>query len=232
MVKRKALGLSMYAGKKHIEDSINQGEHRLLVGGAWEEIGALQLEILRSEGLQPSHNLLDIGCGSLRLGVKAVDYLEENRYWGTDLHASLLGAGYERELVPVGLDKKLPRAHLVEDGDFEFPSVASDIDYAIATSVFTHLPLNHLRLCLRRLFTHTSSQCRFLFSVFLAPSKEQLDTAVEQIPGGPITNPHRDPYHCLSEDVSYLAQGTGWQLKYLGGCNHPRGQKFFIADKT
>lgn len=78
----------MYAGKKHIEDSISDGEHRAVVGGAWEQIGQLQLEILKAVGMKPSHRLLDIGCGSLRLGVRAVDYLDPEHYWGTDLHGA------------------------------------------------------------------------------------------------------------------------------------------------
>lgn len=221
----------MYAGKKHIEDSISDGEHRAVVGGAWEQIGQLQLEILKAVGMKPSHRLLDIGCGSLRLGVRAVDYLDPEHYWGTDLHGGLLKAGYERELVPAGLAAKLPVSHLVEDGEFEFPEVSEQIDFAIATSVFTHLPLNHLRLCLWRLAERVSACGSFVFSVFLVSDAAQLDRSFEQVPGGPITNPHRDPYHYLIDDVLYCATGTGWNPTLLEGFEHPRGQRFFVATR-
>ena len=36
------------------------------------------MALLLAEGLRPEHHLLDIGCGSLRLGCKAVPYLARN----------------------------------------------------------------------------------------------------------------------------------------------------------
>jgi hypothetical protein len=124
---------------------VPNGEHRALIGGMWDEIGALQLDFLRARGLRPDSRLPDIGCGSLRLGVRATDYLETGNYWGTDINESLLTAGYEREIVPSGLAHKLPRDHLIVDGDFTFAHLPRDFDFVIAQSVFTHLPLNHLR---------------------------------------------------------------------------------------
>ncbi len=38
------------------------------VGGMWEEIGRLQFVFLVEKGLQPHHEMLDIGCGTLRGG--------------------------------------------------------------------------------------------------------------------------------------------------------------------
>jgi cyclopropane fatty-acyl-phospholipid synthase-like methyltransferase len=219
----------MYDGTGHIREAIDAGEHRRVIGGAWEEIGALQLQLLIAQGLRPAHRLLDIGCGSLRLGVRAVDYLDAGQYWGSDLHAALMNSGYERELQPAGLAHKLPRTQLVEDAEFRFPGIPRQLDFAIATSVFTHLPLNHLRLCLRRLQQHLETPCVFLFSVFLAPSAAALDDAIEQRPGGPLTRPHIDPYHYLVDDIAYAAATTGWRIDQLGNCDHPRGQIFFRA---
>jgi cyclopropane fatty-acyl-phospholipid synthase-like methyltransferase len=44
-----------------------------LIGGLGELMGDHQLQFLVDQGLKPEHRLLDIGCGSLRLGVKAID---------------------------------------------------------------------------------------------------------------------------------------------------------------
>jgi len=63
--------------------------HREYVGGMWEEIGTLQFNFLLSRGLKPESYLLDIGCGSLRLGVKAIPYLERSHYLGIEKHARL-----------------------------------------------------------------------------------------------------------------------------------------------
>ena len=56
--------------------------HRQYVGGNWDEIGNLQFNFLKSKGLKPESYLLDIACGSLRLGVKAIPYLNPDHYLG------------------------------------------------------------------------------------------------------------------------------------------------------
>ena len=57
-----------YEHLENIAKSVEDGKHRDVVGGLWEEIGCLQLSVLKRIGLQKSHTLLDIGCGSLRGG--------------------------------------------------------------------------------------------------------------------------------------------------------------------
>jgi len=42
----------------------------------YENAGAMQLEFLRKEGLQPDDQLLEIGCGVLRAGQYFIEYLE------------------------------------------------------------------------------------------------------------------------------------------------------------
>lgn len=56
----------------------------LIVGGQSEAIGLLELSTLRTLGLQPGHNVIDVGCGSGRLAVKLAPYLK-GKYIGTDI---------------------------------------------------------------------------------------------------------------------------------------------------
>ncbi len=72
--------------------------HRGYVGGMWEEIGKLQFDFLLCKGLKPDSHLLDIACGSLRLGVKAIPYLERSHYLGIEKESGLVKAGLEKEL--------------------------------------------------------------------------------------------------------------------------------------
>jgi cyclopropane fatty-acyl-phospholipid synthase-like methyltransferase len=215
---------SIYYDPNRIAAKVSAGAHREAIGGMWDEIGALQLDFLRANGLRPQSRLLDIGCGSLRLGVRAVEYLEAGNYWGTDLNESLLNAGWEKEIVPAGLAHKLPRGNLVVDADFTFAGVPRAFDFAMAQSVFTHLPLNHMRLCLINLAAHIEGACTFFATAFIAPEGALANPCRHQ-PGNITTHPHRDPYHYAVADLAYAASGTSWQVEFLGDWAHPRNQK-------
>lgn len=208
--------------QQRIAEQASTGAHRKIIGGLWDEIGALQLDYLKANGLTPRSKLLDIGCGSLRLGVRAVDYLEAGNYWGTDLNQSLLDAGYDKEIVPAGLEPKLSRDRLIVDSDFSFAGVPRDVDVAIAQSVFTHLPFNHLRLCLANLAGHVTGPCTLFLTVFIAPD-DALSKPFDQ--GGVQTYPHRDPYHYSVADLRHAAAGLPWAVDYIGDWGHPRHQK-------
>ena len=60
------------------------------VGGYFEEIGFLQLELLIACGLKRNHFLIDVGCGSGRLLQHLPKYLSDGRYLGTDVVPALL----------------------------------------------------------------------------------------------------------------------------------------------
>ena len=92
---------SSYDDPDFVAGQVRAGQHREVIGGLWDEMGRLQLEFMRAQGLQPQHRLLDLGCGSLRAGIHFVRYLDAGRYYGLDHNQSLLDAGYGTELVPV-----------------------------------------------------------------------------------------------------------------------------------
>ncbi len=127
---------------------VTAGQHREVIGGLWDQIGLLQLDFLRAQGLLPNHHMLDLGCGSLRGGVHFVRYLDAGRYHGLDSNQSLLDVGYETELAVVGLQDRLPRSNLFCNPDFFLPVEDGFFDIGIAQSVFTHLTFNSIRRCL------------------------------------------------------------------------------------
>ena len=123
--------------------------HRKAIGLPWAELGQLQFDFLVGRGLKPEHYLLDVGCGPLRAGVHFIRYLEAGHYYGIDLHAELLAAGRDVELPRHGLVDKRPVLTVM--ADFDFRKLDRQFDFALAQSVFTHLPLNHIIRCLMRM---------------------------------------------------------------------------------
>jgi SAM-dependent methyltransferase len=217
---------SPYLAPGFYDAALAKGRHRDIVGGRWDETGRLQLALLRREGLLPHHRLLDIGCGSLRLGVRAVPYLDPGHYWGTDLSSALMRRGYAAELAQ---KDRLPPGQLVEDADFSFPGIPADIDFAIAFALFTHLPAETLGRGLVRIRATFPALNRLLFTVFLAPLTG-ADRPHRQ-PDGVVTPPDRAPRHLPEPEVTRLAHAAGFALTRLPD-RLPRGQVMFRALPT
>jgi SAM-dependent methyltransferase len=213
--------INRYGGRLS-DAQIAAGRHRDSVGGAWEEIGRLQLDYLVAAGLSPSDHLLDVGCGALRGGLHFVRFLEPGHYFGIDVNKSLLRAALSKELPEAGLDDRMPRGNLRATARFECDFGVA-FDHVLAVSVFTHLPLNHIRLCLYQVARVTTPGGRFHATYFPADPGVPFDREVRQ----PATRtfPERDPYHYLPADLAWAASSVApWAVREVGSWGHPRGQ--------
>lgn len=224
-IQRHRAQASHYYDNDHVKQQVRDGRHRDLVGGKWDEIGSLQFDFLVAKGLAPHHRLIDVGCGSLRGGVHFGRYLDPGNYYGIDLNRALIEAGYDHELKPKGLDKRVPRNNLHVTGEFDFSTFDVPFDYALALSVFTHLPLNMMRVCLERLAPSMAPGGAFFATVFEADAKQPTWMPVQHRPGDIITCGDRDPYHYRREDLTYIACSSGWTMEWIGPFDHPRDQQ-------
>jgi len=100
------------------------------VGGSYDALGEIEKQMLIGYGLEPSHTLIDVGCGSGRLAKALVPHLTHGRYLGTDVVWELLD--YAREGCPESW-----QFALVDDIRIPFPDNCADL--ACFFSVFTHL---------------------------------------------------------------------------------------------
>lgn len=219
--------VSPYHAPGFYDRELARGRHRDIVGGRWDETGHLQMVLLKAEGLEPHHRLLDIGCGALRLGCKAVPYLQPGHYWGTDLSAELMARGYDRELAEADRPR-LPRDQLVKDPDFAFPGVPPTITHAIAFAVFTHLPLPYLTHALGNLATRFPDLQSLLLTLFLAPDGH---TGPFRQPDGVVTHPDRAPWHLTGDGWAPDGRLGGFRLDRRPD-RLPRGQVLFRATRA
>lgn len=224
----KPVHLSKYYDRDTIAKEVAAGEHRGTVGGEWDKIGMLQFEYLVAKALQPEHRLLDIGCGCLRGGVRFIRYLAPANYFGVDINQSLLDAGYNVELAQASLQDRLPRENLVCSGEFEFDKFKTKFDVAIAQSLFTHLPFNHIRHCLTNLAPVMEIGGVFFATFFELPRSSPITASFTHSPGDVTTHGDADPYHYWLSDMFYAAARLPWRIQIGGSWNHPRGQKMLL----
>lgn len=207
------------------EQELQDGEHRDFIGGLWDEVGDLQFRFVVDQGLARGTNFLDIGCGCLRGGVRFIQYLDAGRYYGMDINESLLEAGYEQELLQCDLQKKMPRKNLIADPEFDFSRFGVQFGAAVAQSVFTHLPMNHIQLCLIELAKVLEPGGRLFATIFECPDEHPPEQPLVHKPGGVISSLARDPYHYRLADIRLLADASCWNVEYIGDWQHPRDQK-------
>lgn len=212
--------VSPYLAAGFYDRALAQGRHRQITGGWWEETGRLQLDLLRGAGLQPGHRLLDIGAGALRLGCKAVPYLDPGHYWATDASGALMRRGWQVELAD---RDRLPLRQLIEDAGFALPGVPGDIDFAIAFAVFTHLPPDCLAQALASLRARCPALRGFLFTVFLPPSADRPRRGDDA-----VTHPDRPPRHVAAGSVGATCAAHGFVLT-IRPDRLPRGQTLCLA---
>lgn len=183
------------------------------VGGMWDEIGQLQFETLLSFGLQPSHRLLDIGCGALRGGVRFIGHLDPANYTGIDISEHILEAG--KELLPPGLlDARRPR--LLQNTNLRFSEfLDGEFDFVLAQSVFTHMPRSEIEECLTYLPRVLAPNGLFVFTVFF-DERERYDPKMEN-------------FFYPKSEVEKMCIRHGWSPSFVEEFKHPRDQKLFIA---
>ncbi len=195
----------------------------------WDEIGKLQFEFMLTHGLLPQHRLLDVGCGSLRGGVHFVRYLEKGNYYGVDQDQWLLDAGLRHELKDEGLADRQPL--LLCRDDFDFSAFGTTFDFAIAQSVFTHLPWNSILRCLYNAQQVLKPGGRFFATFFEDPKEEYSTGHIHHSPGEIVTYPDKDPYHYSFSVFRDLADRARLNVNYIGEWDHPRAQRMLEFSK-
>ncbi len=116
-------------------------------------MGATQFSLLFHMGIRDYHKVLDMGCGSLRLGRLLIPYLRESGYFGIDPNQWLIEDGIKNEIGQDAIDLKKP--HFDHNTEFNCEVFEEKFDFIIAQSIFTH----------------TGPDC---FSAFLESSKNSL----------------------------------------------------------
>lgn len=120
---------------------------------AFLAVGQRFLGYMRDAGLEPHMSVLDIGCGSGRIAAALAGYLAEGAtYDGFDVAADRVAWAADHIRLPGFRFRhvRVRNALYSRDTDisaaaFTFPYEGASFDFAIATSLFTHLPADEMK---------------------------------------------------------------------------------------
>jgi len=115
-------------------------QHKLdsMVGpfGYWDRLQQYQFNLLKTFGLQPHHQLLDIGCGPLQGGLAFIKYLNPNCYVGIDLRERVIEEA-NLQIMRERLVEKKPILLVADDFGEKF--IKRKFDYIWASQMLYHL---------------------------------------------------------------------------------------------
>jgi len=199
--------------------------HRRYVGRSaggeapWEESCRFQLDFLKKRGLQPDDVFLDIGCGSLRGGLHFIAYLRPGRYLGSDISAEVVRRGIVHELGMAEFDRKRPE-FVISDG-FEFRPFSRAPTFVLASSVFTHLPPDHIALCLKNLRAFVGDRAVEFFATFTEVESHSRHAGPPHYFGG------KQRLNYTRDEMHDLGRAAGWRTDYIGVWGHPKNTQTY-----
>jgi SAM-dependent methyltransferase len=121
-------------------------QYRAYVGPPedYDLIAAMAFNLLTTLGLRQQHSLLDIGCGSLRIGRLLIPYLNRGKYFGVEPNEWLVDEGISRELGETLVQIKRPTFFFSDSPD-TIAQVNIAFDFVLAQSIFSHCGLDLIK---------------------------------------------------------------------------------------
>jgi SAM-dependent methyltransferase len=131
---RENLGLGLKPGDPHYRAYVGPPED-------YDLIAAMTFNLLTTLGLRQHHALLDVGCGSLRIGRLLIPYLNSGKYFGLEPAEWLVAEGIKHELGQAVVQIKRPTFFFT---DFPETVVRAKVsfDFVLAQSIFSHCGLD------------------------------------------------------------------------------------------
>jgi len=131
------LGVGLKPGNSHYRAYVGPPED-------YDLIAAMTFNLLTTLGLRQHHSLLDVGCGSLRIGRLLIPYLNRGKYFGVEPNEWLVEEGIKRELGETLVQIKRP-TFVFSDLPETLAQAKVPFDFALAQSIFSHCGLDLIK---------------------------------------------------------------------------------------
>jgi SAM-dependent methyltransferase len=162
---RENLGLGLKPGDPHYRAYVGPPED-------YDLIAAMTFNLLTTLGLRQYHSLLDIGCGSLRIGRLLIPYLNRGKYFGIEPAEWLVAEGIKQELGETVVQTKRPTFFFTDSPETVGRAKVS-FDFALAQSIFSHCGLDLIKGWLSAV-SRSLAQDGALVATFLPGDEDSL----------------------------------------------------------
>lgn len=167
---------------------------------------------------------IDIGAGDIVLAEKLPEIGIPKIFYAQDLNQFSLDTGLNR-LKEAGIS--IDNLKTLSSDNFNFDLLPENsVDYAFSNSLFSHLNINSILLCLRNLSPKMKKNAKYFSSMIVLPEGEEstpYDWSYLETKGtNVISQPTRDPYHYTDKTIFLLSSfETGFTVNKIHDYGHP-----------
>jgi ABC-type polysaccharide/polyol phosphate transport system ATPase subunit/SAM-dependent methyltransferase len=215
-------------GESQADDERDRAVHRMAFGGHWRERGPWFFDVLRSHGLEPQAMVLNVGCGSLAIGVHLIPFLERGHYFGVESNYALLDAGIGVELPRAGIERAA--AHFLHAEPFALGLIPDTFDIAVTDSLFTLLPFHELARVIVGVVRKLNPWGRFYATWLENPDAASFDPIVHT--AGTTSYADRAPYHHAFALVAAVCEAAGARVERVSTPRHPGGESMIVISRA
>lgn len=176
---------------------------------AWDLRRDSYFGFLRSKGLDENTRLLDIGCGAMPLGHAALPFFAQGtgQYFAADISQKTIDVAQDL-LRQKGL--AIADENISISDNFDWPDDWAPIDMAFSNSLFSHLTLNAIYLCLVNVHRVMKPGGVYYSTFFLCP--DDHDQRYEYLIGKLRLKLWADAYCYKFAAMEAIAKAAGFEF--------------------
>ena len=162
----------------------------------------------------------DIGCGDIPLGYCQGEIGRPKKYYATDLNKDALDSGF-KSLINSGVD--VSNIEMIPGPYFDFDLIPdASIDAAFSNSLFSHLSLNTILICLKRLRPKMANHAKYLSSMIILPPGIDCIEYKWEVKYGRVSHSSQDPFHYQFLEFKEIVDScTDFSCRTLYEYGHP-----------
>lgn len=167
---------------------------------------------------------LDIGAGDIVLGEKLDNIGTPQKFFVHDLSEKSIDVGLER-LKSTGINTDI--FHKSVSDCFDFGTIKDqEVDAAFSNSLFSHLSIELITLCLRNLSPKMKNGSSYLTSMIILPDNTERSSYDWSYIDSPFAQhnsyANKNPFHYTKNTLENLrANDMGFEFKHIHEYGHP-----------
>ena len=169
-------------------------------------------------------SFIDVGAGDIVLGEFLYEIGIPKIFYAQDLSEISLKVGMDR----IKKSKINPDIFVTMSSDnFDFSKVEDfELDYAFSNSLFSHLSINSILFCLRKLSKKMKIGGKYLTSMIILPTSKEEESFdwsfLKKKHTDVISHSTKDPFHYSEETIMHLSSfSTGFKFIKIHDYGHP-----------